>query len=245
MTWVDPRTWLAGEKLTAAKLNELRDALKAIGDPWTSYTPVWTGTSTNPVLNNGTLTGAGMNAGGLCIGRIRLVIGSTTTFGTGFSNFTLPFTLASGAQWEAVGTCSVRDASPSVGYAMGAFSASSTRDLSRDLGRRTPRTDGADHLRHRRHRQLRLRVRGGLTWGLMRRTARSSSRRRVLRRREGRRGRDKDVNQRPVLRGRHPADAGGEARTPRLHPGVPRHLGVWVRCRIGLASGYVIPQLLK
>ena len=40
----------AGQVLTAATLN-------TIGAATQSYTPAWTGSTTNPVLNNGTLTG--------------------------------------------------------------------------------------------------------------------------------------------------------------------------------------------
>jgi hypothetical protein len=39
MAWTAPRTWVAGETVTAAHLNtHVRDNLKAIGDPWTSFT---------------------------------------------------------------------------------------------------------------------------------------------------------------------------------------------------------------
>lgn len=91
MTWNDPRTWVAGEKPPAATMNaHIRDNFKAIGDPWTSYTPTWTGNTTNPVLNNGTLQGRYVQAGKLVIFRVHLVIGSTTTLGTGFYSFAVP-----------------------------------------------------------------------------------------------------------------------------------------------------------
>lgn len=59
---------------------------------WTSYTPTWTGATTNPVLGNGTLDGAYQRAGdGKTVAvRIRLVIGSTTTLGSGLWSFALP-----------------------------------------------------------------------------------------------------------------------------------------------------------
>jgi hypothetical protein len=58
---------------------------------WTSYTVVWTGAVTNPVLGNGTLTAAYMNRpGGTCKLRMELHIGSTTTFGSGAWSFSLP-----------------------------------------------------------------------------------------------------------------------------------------------------------
>lgn len=89
------RTWLAGEKPTAALLNQqIRDPLKAIGDAWTSYTPTWTASTTNPTIGNGTLTGAYIQAGKLVIFRIRIVLGSTSTRGSGEYRFGYPVTAA-------------------------------------------------------------------------------------------------------------------------------------------------------
>lgn len=76
--------------VTVAKLNQLRDALKAIGDPWTAYTPTWSATTTNPTLNNGTLSGAYIQAGKLIHFRVVLTFGSTTNPGSGGWYFTLP-----------------------------------------------------------------------------------------------------------------------------------------------------------
>jgi hypothetical protein len=57
---------------------------------WTAYTPVWTATSTNPVIGNGTITGAYKIIGKTCFVRVKLVIGTTTTTGTGPWEFSLP-----------------------------------------------------------------------------------------------------------------------------------------------------------
>lgn len=94
MTWTTPRTWVAGEIVTAAMLNtHVRDNLAEIGDPWTSGgAPTWTGSDTNPALGNGTLGAWYLAAGKLILFRIVLVIGSTTTFGSGIWGFTLPYT---------------------------------------------------------------------------------------------------------------------------------------------------------
>lgn len=91
MAWTAPRTWVDGETVTATLLNtHLRDNLKAIGDPWTAYTPAWTAATTNPALGNGTLVGAYLSLGKLVVWRIRLTIGSTTTLGSGIYSFSLP-----------------------------------------------------------------------------------------------------------------------------------------------------------
>lgn len=57
---------------------------------WTSYTPVWTATSSNPALVNGTLTGAYMKIGKTVLVRILLTAGSSTTFGSGGWKLSLP-----------------------------------------------------------------------------------------------------------------------------------------------------------
>lgn len=57
-----------------------------------TYTPTWTGSSVNPALGNGTLTGRYFKYGNRCKVEIALSIGSTTTLGTGEWFFSLPFT---------------------------------------------------------------------------------------------------------------------------------------------------------
>lgn len=58
---------------------------------WATYTPTWAVTAgTNPVLNNGTITGRYMVVGRMVHLHIRLTMGSTTTFGSGNYIFSLP-----------------------------------------------------------------------------------------------------------------------------------------------------------
>lgn len=86
-----PRTWVAAETVTAALMNtEARDALTGIQAAWDSYTPTWTAVTTNPVLGNGTLTGAWLRIGKTFRFRISLTMGSSTTYGTGPWRFALP-----------------------------------------------------------------------------------------------------------------------------------------------------------
>ena len=58
---------------------------------WTSFTPTWTATTTNPVIGNGTLAGKYIKIGKTVIAQYHLVAGSTTTFGSGNYRFSLPF----------------------------------------------------------------------------------------------------------------------------------------------------------
>lgn len=76
MAWNTPSTWLAGAVLTAAQLNaQLRDNMKAIGDPWTAYTPALTGIT----LGNGTITGRYAAAGKLILWSAKLTLGTTSS----------------------------------------------------------------------------------------------------------------------------------------------------------------------
>jgi hypothetical protein len=71
--------------------NLAADIDAALAGAWTSYTPVWSSTGTQPVRNNGTLTGAYKDVGRFVHVRIELVFGSLTTAGTGAYSFSLPF----------------------------------------------------------------------------------------------------------------------------------------------------------
>jgi hypothetical protein len=59
--------------------------------PLTSYTPTWTGATTDPVLGNGTLVGYSTKLGRVVTVAIDLVCGATTTYGSGSYYFSLPF----------------------------------------------------------------------------------------------------------------------------------------------------------
>ncbi|MGW0795197.1 hypothetical protein [Streptomyces sp. NPDC002692] len=91
-----PRTWVVGEVVSGAIMNqEIRDQFNSMFAAWTAYTPVWTGSGSNPVLGaNGTLTGRYMKIGRTVICHINLTTGSATTYGSGNYNFTTPFAAA-------------------------------------------------------------------------------------------------------------------------------------------------------
>ncbi|MEU2143627.1 hypothetical protein ABZ741_04850 [Streptomyces globisporus] len=90
-----PRLWIVGEVVSAAIMNqEIRDQFNSMFDAWTSYTPTWTSSGTNPSLGNGSITGRYMKVGRTCTASILLTTGSTTTYGSGTYLFGLPFTAA-------------------------------------------------------------------------------------------------------------------------------------------------------
>jgi hypothetical protein len=66
-----------------------------INTAWTSYTPTWTGLSSNPAIGNGTITGAYKVIGKTCFVRGRIKMGSTTTYGGGAWLIGLPFPASS------------------------------------------------------------------------------------------------------------------------------------------------------
>lgn len=76
---------------------------------WTTYTPVWTSNGTAPSLGNGTITGRYKQIGKTVTVTIKIVFGSTSTFGTSAYFFSLPVT-ASGLN-DFVGSAYMRDTS--------------------------------------------------------------------------------------------------------------------------------------
>lgn len=91
-----PRTWVVGEVVTAALLNaEIRDQFLSFFGAWTSDTPAWTASTTNPVVNNGTLNGRYLKVGRTVHRVIDLLTGSTTTYGSGTYAFSMPVAAAS------------------------------------------------------------------------------------------------------------------------------------------------------
>lgn len=79
--------WTGGSEITTSRLN-------AISGIWTTYSVTWTATTSNPALGNGIMEGKYALVGGLCTVRINLSMGSTTTYGSGEWQFSLPFQAA-------------------------------------------------------------------------------------------------------------------------------------------------------
>ncbi|MFB7711580.1 hypothetical protein [Streptomyces sp. NPDC056105] len=80
-----PRTWVVGEVVSAALLNqEIRDQFNSFFGAWSTYTPGWFAeTGTNPTLGNGTLTGRYLKVGRTVDWVMQLTWGSTTAAGSG------------------------------------------------------------------------------------------------------------------------------------------------------------------
>ena len=88
----------------AQQHSDINDAMEAvqtklaIGNTvigaWIDYTPTWTASTTNPVIGNGSITGRYSLVNKTVTAQILVVMGSTTTFGTGAYFFSLPVTAA-------------------------------------------------------------------------------------------------------------------------------------------------------
>lgn len=78
-------TWVVGEVVTAAMLQELTDAINNMQNPWTAWTP----TLTNLTLGNGTVTARYRLVGKTLDWRFKFVLGSTSAVGSSPA-FTLP-----------------------------------------------------------------------------------------------------------------------------------------------------------
>lgn len=88
-------------------------ALTKLASPaWTSYTPTWTAVTTNPVIGNGTITGAYNKIGRLVTGYITVTMGGTTTYGSGQYNLSLPLTIST-TNFGFIGIVQILDSSDS------------------------------------------------------------------------------------------------------------------------------------
>jgi hypothetical protein len=90
-----PRTWVTAEIVTAAELNtEIRDAFTGVQAAWTGFTPSLIGSTTNPVVNNGSAVGRYFQLGKTFWFYGEIIFGSTSTFGSGTWSLVLPFITA-------------------------------------------------------------------------------------------------------------------------------------------------------
>lgn len=80
-------------------------------DAWTSYTPTWTASTTNPVIGNGSLEGKYIQLGSVVWAQGKIRAGSTTTFGAGEYHVGLPVSANLSFSNGIIGNVWIRDAS--------------------------------------------------------------------------------------------------------------------------------------
>ncbi|MFJ7963123.1 hypothetical protein [Streptomyces sp. NPDC096324] len=85
---------IALTQASSGNLLALGRMLSVADPPWVPYNVAWTAATTNPSVVNGTITGRYSLFGKTCHVSIRLVTGSSTTYGTGNYLFSVPFTSA-------------------------------------------------------------------------------------------------------------------------------------------------------
>lgn len=100
---------LAGDIPPASDWDQILDALHALTDSWSTYTPVWTSSGTAPALVNGVIEGRYIQAGKLVLCTGRLNMGSSTTYGTLLYDISLPVAAESGNRYS--GSALILDAS--------------------------------------------------------------------------------------------------------------------------------------
>jgi hypothetical protein len=84
-------TSISGATITASTFNLNGSQVETA---WTSYVPVWTASVSNPVIGDGTIEGWYKVIGKTCFVRGNIVMGSTTTFGSGEWYVSMPVTAA-------------------------------------------------------------------------------------------------------------------------------------------------------
>lgn len=109
-----PATWTAGEVVAASKMNsQIRDVATGIQASWSTYTPTWGGTS-DPAIGDGVLSGRYMRVGKTITANITIVMGSTTTYGSGTWTLSLPVaSVFTTTTYVNLGSVSMRDTSAS------------------------------------------------------------------------------------------------------------------------------------
>jgi len=123
-----PTNWaIAGHTPTGTEILSWYNALQALTDPQTVYAPTWASSGTQPALVDGTLTAHYLQVGKWVYYTGQLLIGASTTFGTGTYTMSLPVTSASSELY--VGACLVFDNSVSTAQNPGVARMNGTTQL--------------------------------------------------------------------------------------------------------------------
>ena len=84
--------------------------------PWTTYTPILSGSTTNPVIGNGSITGRYVSIGATIMGEIRIIAG-TAGFSRGLGAYRVRLPTAGVIEkFQPVGQVVMRDEGPGTNY---------------------------------------------------------------------------------------------------------------------------------
>lgn len=84
---------------------DVDDDLAGLG-AWTAYSTLWTATGVDPSIGNGTRAGRYRLLGKECLYTGRIIMGSTTTYGSGVWLISLPVPALSAVYYDGVASCS-------------------------------------------------------------------------------------------------------------------------------------------
>ena len=91
MAFVIPTDVTVGSVLTASRYNQdVVENWQALGGAWTTYTPAWTSSGTQPAVGNGTASGRYIVVGKFAVVEAGVRFGSTSTYGTGAYFLSVP-----------------------------------------------------------------------------------------------------------------------------------------------------------
>ena len=125
--WAGRPANAAGKFADAADLEQVYDQIQELTDPdWTSYTPTWTAASVNPAIGNGTISGRYRRStdSDMVVYEGKILMGSTTTFGTGQWFVSLPVVPSSGAVTFTTGAMFILDSGTQTRIGVCRFSSS-------------------------------------------------------------------------------------------------------------------------
>lgn len=95
---------------------DLRIGGTAVGT-WTAYTPTWTGVGSNPSIGNGVIEGRYTEINNLVVVKVRINMGSTTTYGSGRYDVSLPVNHTNSTAYNTTfGSAYFADASTATAY---------------------------------------------------------------------------------------------------------------------------------
>lgn len=79
-----------GDQIAATITAKTLQDVEGLVGAWASYAVTWTALTTNPSIGNGTLTGRFIRVGKMVTAAIKMIPGTTTTFGNGEWRFSMP-----------------------------------------------------------------------------------------------------------------------------------------------------------
>lgn len=111
----DPVTFDEWNSYVRGNGEALDGRIAALG-VWQAYTPTWDQVTTSPTLGNGTLDGRYVQVGNTVTAQAQLVLGSTSTVGTGLHIISLPVAARTGTGASPWGTAFIEDQSAGAQY---------------------------------------------------------------------------------------------------------------------------------